>query len=568
MARQTLIHLHGTTRLADATKLNLGEIAVRNAATKADTELAVLTSAGDALVYIPSLDKVTGLTDAISNTVTGIDNRLSTAEGKVTALETFRDSSAATKADIAALSGSTSGNSTHVTVKVDQAGGKITGVTVTEDMSEFALGADLSALGTRVEDNEADIAELQAAVGVGAGSGETLTSRVSDLEALVGDSNDGLVKDVADNTAAISANTAAISANTAAISANTANIAGHATKIEALESSAHTHDNKGVIDGITSAKVNAWDNAESNAIASAKTYIDSAITATETALNGQISAVDKKADDNADAIDALENLVGSTAVATQISNAIGGLDASKTGSSAHVTVKVDQLDGVITGVTVTETGLATSDDLSALQTKVNTLVGDDADMSARAIAAAEVAKVVAGAPESFDTLKEIAAWISSDETSSAQMVSDIDNLKKVTSGYTTQGSIQAAITAAQTKADNNATAITGLQGLVGDTAVAAQISDAIGALDATAGTATVASGKHVAVEVIEQDGKVTVVNVAENDIASADALSAVASTANAAVQSVTVSNLTGVSATTGTAVVIDFSNMTINCGEY
>jgi len=564
MARQTLIHLHGTTRLADATKLNLGEIAVRNAATKADTELAVLTSAGDALVYIPSLDKVTGLTSAISNNVNGIDTRLSAAEGKVTALETFRDSSAATKADIAALSGSTSGNSTHVTVKVDQAGGKITGVTVTEDMSEFAKGADLTALGTRVGDNEADIAELQAAVGVGAGSGETLTSRVSDLEALVGDSTDGLVKDVADNTAAISA-------NTAAISANTANIAGHGTKIEALESSAHTHDNKGVIDGITSAKVNAWDNAESNAIASAKTYVDSAITATTTALNGQISAVDKKADDNADAIDALEELVGDTAVATQISNAIGGLDASETGSSAHVTVKVDQLDGVITGVTVTEdmSEFATSDDLSALQTKVNTLVGDDEDMSAREIAAAEVAKVIAEAPEDFDTLQEIAAWISSDETSSAQMVSDIDNLKKVTSGYTTQGSIQAAITAAQTKADNNATAITGLQGLVGETPVATQISDAIGALDATAGTATVASGKHVAVEVIEQDGKVTAVNVAENDIASADALVGVKSTADTAVQSVTVSNLTGVSAVkTGTAVAIDFSNMTIDCGEY
>ena len=45
-------------------------------------------------------------------------------------------------------------------------------------------------------------------------------------------------------------------------------------------------------------------------------------------------------------------------------------------------------------------------------------------------------------------------------------------------------------------------------------------------LDATGGTQTIAAGKHVAVEVIEADGKITAVNVAEDDIASASALTA------------------------------------------
>ena len=45
-------------------------------------------------------------------------------------------------------------------------------------------------------------------------------------------------------------------------------------------------------------------------------------------------------------------------------------------------------------------------------------------------------------------------------------------------------------------------------------------------LDATGGTQTIAAGKHVAVEVIEADGKITTVNVAEDDIASASALTA------------------------------------------
>lgn len=43
-------------------------------------------------------------------------------------------------------------------------------------------------------------------------------------------------------------------------------------------------------------------------------------------------------------------------------------------------------------------------------------------------------------------------------------------------------------------------------------------------LDATVGESTVATGKHVAVQVVETDGKITAVNVKEDDIASATAL--------------------------------------------
>lgn len=50
------------------------------------------------------------------------------------------------------------------------------------------------------------------------------------------------------------------------------------------------------------------------------------------------------------------------------------------------------------------------------------------------------------------------------------------------------------------------------------------IDSAINALDATGGTQTIASDKHVAVEVIEADGKITTVTVVEDDIASAQGL--------------------------------------------
>ena len=78
---------------------------------------------------------------------------------------------------------------------------------------------------------------------------------------------------------------------------------------------------------------------------------------------------------------------------------------------------------------------ALASDLTTVSGKVTTLIGnetgDDAK-SARNIAAEEVAKVVAEAPASFDTLKEIADWIQSDTTGAAKMANDIDALKDKT----------------------------------------------------------------------------------------------------------------------------------------
>lgn len=76
--------------------------------------------------------------------------------------------------------------------------------------------------------------------------------------------------------------------------------------------------------------------------------------------------------------------------------------------------------------------------------------------SVAATVAAEIAKIVAGADTSLDTLKEIADWI------------------------TTHGGDASVM---NTKISSNATAISALQGLVGSTKVADQISAAIDAQD-------------------------------------------------------------------------------------
>ena len=87
-------------------------------------------------------------------------------------------------------------------------------------------------------------------------------------------------------------------------------------------------------------------------------------------------------------------------------------------------------------------------DLEALTTKVNTLdsnltkvIGTDINKSMRSVASevvtTEVAKIVDGAPEAFDTLKEIAAWIQgsdSSATDAADMLADITTLNNAVFG--------------------------------------------------------------------------------------------------------------------------------------
>ena len=93
------------------------------------------------------------------------------------------------------------------------------------------------------------------------------------------------------------------------------------------------------------------------------------------------------------------------------------------------------LSGHVSNSTIHVTALeraawnANGETLSQLQTALSILIGSDSSESAREIAADEVAKVVAGADASFDTLKEIADWIKNDATGAAKMANDIAALK-------------------------------------------------------------------------------------------------------------------------------------------
>ena len=296
-------------------------------------------------------------------------------------------------------------------------------------------------------------------------------------------------------------------------------------------------------------------------------------------------------------IDALEALVGNTAVDTQITNAIsaaigeGGsvtekiaaeiqkLDVEDTAVAGKYVSAVSEADGKIT-VTRADlpdytnvyaakehdhaiadvTGLqdaldnkATSADVTALSGKVTTLISTDAGKSVRTIANEELAAqlIPENAQEALDTLSEIAAWIQSHPDNASAM--------------------NAAIEALQAK--------------VGDSAVSAQITSAIDALKN--GDIKSAVDRIAALE----DDTHTHANKAlldtytqtEADLADAvakkhthanatvlDGISAEKITAwDAAIQSITAN--TGLKATkSGTDITIDFDNSVtfiFNCGD-
>lgn len=141
----------------------------------------------------------------------------------------------------------------------------------------------------------------------------------------------------------------------------------------------------------------------------------------------EVAKVDEKVAQNATDIDAAE---------ARLTVAEGKIDALEKGTYDDTEVR-NLIAGNTENITKNTNAIALlNGDAETVGSVANT---------ATVIAAAEVAKVVAEAPESYDTLKEIADWIANDTTGAAQMANDI----------------------------------TELQGLVGDEAVATQIANAI-----------------------------------------------------------------------------------------
>ena len=197
------------------------------------------------------------------------------------------------------------------------------------------------------------------------------------------------------------------------------------------------------------------------------------------------------------------------------------------------------------------------------ETAIGTLQGLDTDKSARTIAAEEVAKVVNGAPESFDTLKELSDWISTHGTDATAMNTAITKLQGIVAGIGGEGE-KATVVAYVTDA------IAALK--IGDYAKAADLTALAArvktledspAAGITAEKIAAWDAKQNAGHYVDQtayDTKISALETADSD--NAKAIAAVKTTADAAVPK-------NSAATSGTAtkVTVDSNGLVIGLGE-
>ena len=557
MSRQKLIHLHGVNT-PEATTLTgkgfvAGEIAVKNAAAAKDSELYVL--GGDKkLAVFATADVLKAYTDAKIKTATDGLNYGAIAE--------ITNNITAISGDVKTLSGTVTTNYTELDGRLDSVEG---------------------ILGTPAE-------------------GETAAT--------------GLVKKVDDIDAAYKAADNAID-----------------ERLVALEAIDHDHANKAELDLIQTGDVAKWNAAEQNAKNYAAEEIAKETSARTEAVKEVSDALAEEVSARTKAVTTLEGKIAE-AKAAATTKVVEGAD------NAHlsITSATDESTSAVT-YTVTLTDVASDTLLQEVKDNVDTLIGDDADMSAREIVQDEVAKQLTSEniSDSFDTLKEMAEWLSSHPEDVQEMNNAISaNTSAITAEATARQNadndlkskieaVESKVTGATNDAITTLTAnvatISGYVETLKTEMDAAESAITVNANAITAETSarqTAISGLETAYKAADTElsGKITSAETKfANAIASArtdfakdiddalasaktytdtalasaktytdtaistltnnkikeveDKLSEVEGTANSAVQTVTVSNLKGVTAArSGADVTIDYEDMVIDCGSW
>ena len=166
----------------------------------------------------------------------------------------------------------------------------------------------------------------------------------------------------------------------------------------------------------------------------ADVVISGKVTALENTVGDSTKGLVKDVKSIQDELNSLSGGAGS--IATQIDNAITALDLPNTyeakGAAADaLDAAKSYVDGKVDGkfdAAGTAAGLNT-----AMDARVVKLEAIDHNKIAADAAAAAVAGVIDDAPESFDTLKEVAAWIANNDHASdvATLMTDVANLKKI-----------------------------------------------------------------------------------------------------------------------------------------
>jgi hypothetical protein len=130
-------------------------------------------------------------------------------------------------------------------------------------------------------------------------------------------------------------------------------------------------------------------------------------------------------------------------VESAITESLGKLEGDITEKVNSNSTHIYELDELINELSYSISGTINDlrNDLTALSAYTESIptggtvnpdepvVGGLTEAEVRAICEQEIGFVVSGAPKAFDTLKEIADWISGDTTNTAAMVNDIEKLK-------------------------------------------------------------------------------------------------------------------------------------------
>lgn len=183
---------------------------------------------------------------------------------------------------------------------------------------------------------------------------------------------------------------------------------------------------------------------DAKAIANSKTTmaeVEAKNYATKTEAQGYADAKDsaiataKKAGDDAQAdVDVLETKVGTVPENKTVVQMIAEAQAAATYDDTALKGRVSNIEkDYLKAADKTEL----QGNIDTVSDKVTTLIGSvegDDGKSARTIASEEVAKIVAGADASYDTLKEVSDWISSHKKDASAMNSAIIALEGIVDG--------------------------------------------------------------------------------------------------------------------------------------
>ena len=115
---------------------------------------------------------------------------------------------------------------------------------------------------------------------------------------------------------------------------------------------------------------------------------------------------------------------------------VSAVTEGKVNLDGYATERWVEDKGYITANDSSITEKATKSEVSAITKTISDLIGEDTNMSIRQIAENEVSAIVGEAPEAFDTLKEIADWISSDSAGTEALINRVSDIENAVSGLT------------------------------------------------------------------------------------------------------------------------------------